>query len=30
MGVDTLRQFLAQQSVDELGHAEKLVNRIIE
>jgi bacterioferritin len=30
MDADTLRQVLSQQSVDELGHAEKLVNRIIQ
>jgi bacterioferritin len=29
MDADTLRQVLAQQSVDELGYAEKLANRII-
>src|SRR4051812_16920236 len=30
MDADTLRQVLPQQSVDELGHAEKLANRIIQ
>jgi bacterioferritin len=30
MDADTVKQVLAQQSVDELGHAEKLANRIIQ
>ena len=29
MDADALRQVLAQQSVDELGYAEKLANKII-
>ena len=29
MDANALRQVLAQQSVDELGHAEKLANKII-
>ena len=30
MDADTVKQVLVQQSVDELGHAEKLANRIIQ
>ena len=30
MDADTIKQILTQQSADELGHAEKLANRIIQ
>lgn len=30
MDADTIKQVLQQQSIDELGHAEKLANRIIQ